>query len=158
MIRYIKVSEAYLGQSEDSVVIDFNYYHANDQFTPRLNQDVWEELEQIAFYKYGAKSHWAKNRNLAFSNVQYKYSKFNLFIEAKNQMDTQNVFSGDWSDDILYGKELVKFHGCALEGQCICSEDRHCSPQKGYYCSHGLVYKEARVCRSLSTFVYPDSL
>ena len=157
LIRYIKASEAYLGQSEDSVVIDFNYYRANDQFTPRLNQDVWEELEQIAFFKYGAKPHWAKNRNLAFSNVQHKYPKFNLFIEAKNQMDTQNVFSGDWSDEILYGKELVKFDGCALEGQCICSEDRHCSPEKGYYCSHGLVYKEARVCRSLSTFVYPDS-
>ncbi|RHN77697.1 putative oxidoreductase [Medicago truncatula] len=158
LIRYIKASEAYLGQSEDSVVIDFNYYRANDQFTPRLNQDVWEELEQIAFFKYGAKPHWAKNRNLAISNVQHKYPKFNLFIEAKNQMDTQNVFSGDWSDEILYGKELVKFDGCALEGQCICSEDRHCSPQKGYYCSHGLVYKEARVCRSSSTFVYPDSL
>ncbi|RHN77695.1 putative oxidoreductase [Medicago truncatula] len=68
LIHYIKALEAYLGQSEDSVVIDFNYYRANDQFTPRLNQDVWEELEQIVFFKYGAKPHWAKNRNLAFSN------------------------------------------------------------------------------------------
>jgi L-gulonolactone oxidase len=50
-IRYIKASEVYLGQSEDSVVIDFNYYLANDQFTARLklNQDVWEELEQLPF-------------------------------------------------------------------------------------------------------------
>ncbi|WJX16525.1 L-gulonolactone oxidase 3 [Trifolium repens] len=158
MIRYIKASEAYLGQSEDSIVIDFNYYRSNDQFTPRLNQDVWEEVEQIAFFKYGAKPHWAKNRNLAFLNVKNKYPKFNVFIDAKNKMDPQNVFSGDWSDEILYGKELVKFDGCALEGQCICSEDRHCSPQKGYYCNHGLVYKDARVCRNLSTFVNTDSL
>ncbi|KEH41492.1 putative oxidoreductase [Medicago truncatula] len=49
LIRYIKASEVYLGQSEDSVVIDFNYYRANDQFPARLNQDVWEKLEQIAF-------------------------------------------------------------------------------------------------------------
>ncbi|CAL5206555.1 unnamed protein product [Lathyrus oleraceus] len=158
MIRYIKASEAYLGPSEDSIVIDFNYYRANDQFAPRLNQDVWEELEQMAFFKYGAKPHWAKNRNLAFLNVQQKYPKFNAFIDAKKQMDPQNVFSGDWSDEILYGKELVKFDGCALEGMCICSEDRHCSPQKGYLCTHGLVYKEARVCRLLSTSVNTDSL
>ncbi|KAI5394222.1 L-gulonolactone oxidase 3 [Lathyrus oleraceus] len=158
LIRYIKASEAYLGPSEDSIVIDFNYYRANDQFTPRLNQDVWEELEQMAFFKYGAKPHWAKNRNLAFLNVRQKYPKFNAFIDAKNQMDPQNVFSGDWSDEILYGKELVKFDGCALEGMCICSEDRHCSPQKGYLCTHGLVYKEARVCRLLSTSVNTDSL
>ncbi|XP_058724629.1 L-gulonolactone oxidase 3 [Vicia villosa] len=158
LIRYIKASEAYLGPSEDSIVIDFNYYRANDPFTPRLNQDVWEELEQMAFFKYGAKPHWAKNRNLAFLNVQQKYPKFNAFIDAKKQMDPQNVFSGDWSDEILYGKELVKFDGCALEGMCICSEDRHCSPQKGYLCTHGLVYKEARVCRLLSTSVSTDSL
>ncbi|KAL5071202.1 hypothetical protein RYX36_022089 [Vicia faba] len=158
LIRYIKASEAYLGPSEDSIVIDFNYYRANDQFTPRLNQDVWEELEQMAFFKYGAKPHWAKNRNLAFLGVQEKYPKFNAFIDAKKQMDPQNVFSGDWSDEILYGKELVKFDGCALEGMCICSEDRHCSPQKGYLCTHGLVYKEARVCRLLSTSVSTDSL
>ena len=147
LIRFIRASDAYLGQSEDSVVIDFNYYRANDASTPRLNQDVWEEVEQMAFFKYGAKPHWAKNRNIAFLGVQHKYPKFNKFVDAKQQLDPQNVFSSTWSDEILYGKELVKADGCALEGLCICSEDRHCSPQKGYYCSQGLVYKEARVCR-----------
>lgn len=156
MIRYIKASDAYLGQSEDSIVIDFNYYRANDPLTPRLNQDVWEEVEQMAFFKYGAKPHWAKNRNLAFLGVQKKYQKFGLFIAAKKQLDPQNVFSREWSDEILYGKELVKFDGCALEGQCICSKDRHCSPQNGYYCSNGLVYKEARVCRYRSFTISED--
>jgi len=149
LIRFIKASSAYLGQPEDSVVVDFNYYRANDPSKPRLNQDVWEEVEQLAFFKYGAKPHWAKNRNIAFLGVQKKYPKFNMFIAAKQKMDPQNVFSSEWSDDILYGKESGKVDGCALEGLCICSEDRHCSPQNGYHCSNGLVYKEARVCTYL---------
>lgn len=153
LIRFIKASDAYLGQSEDSVVVDFNYYRANDASTPRLNQDVWEEVEQLAFFKYGAKPHWAKNRNLAFLGVQHKYPKFNQFIAAKQQLDPQNVFSSIWSEEILYGKESEKTDGCALEGLCICTEDRHCSPQMGYYCSQGLVFKEARVCRYSKSFI-----
>ncbi|RDX84395.1 L-gulonolactone oxidase 3, partial [Mucuna pruriens] len=153
LIRFIKASSAYLGQPEDSVVIDFNYYRANNPSNPRLNQDVWEEVEQLAFFKYGAKPHWAKNRNIAFLGVQQKYPKFNMFIGAKQKLDPQNVFSSKWSDDILYGKESEKFDGCALEGLCICSEDRHCSPQNGYYCRHGLIYKEARVCRYLPSSI-----
>ncbi|KAK7384987.1 hypothetical protein VNO78_30692 [Psophocarpus tetragonolobus] len=147
LIRFIKASTAYLGQSEDSVVLDFNYYRANDPSNPRLNQDVWEEVEQLAFSKYGAKPHWGKNRNIAFLGVQHKYPKFDMFVAAKQKLDPNNVFSSEWSDNILYGKESEKFDGCALEGLCICSEDRHCSPQKGYHCSSGLIYKEARVCR-----------
>nr|KYP63715.1 L-gulonolactone oxidase [Cajanus cajan] len=157
LIRFIKASSAYLGQPEDSVVVDFNYYRANDPSDPRLNQDVWEEVEQLAFFKHGAKPHWAKNRNIAFLGVQQKYPRFNMFVAAKQKMDPQNVFSSKWSDDILYGKELEKFDGCALEGQCICSEDKHCSPQKGYLCSPGLVYKEARVCRYLPSSIPSSS-
>ncbi|KAK7293861.1 hypothetical protein RJT34_16738 [Clitoria ternatea] len=157
LIRFIKASNAYLGQPEDSIVVDFNYYRASDPSNPRLNQDVWEEVEQLAFFKYGAKPHWAKNRNIAFFGVQHKYPKFSMFVAAKQQMDPQNVFSNEWSDDVLYGRELEKFDGCALEGLCICSEHKHCSPQKGYYCSFGLVYKEARVCRYLPSSV-PSSI
>lgn len=147
LVRFIKASSAYLGQSEDSVVVDYNYYRADDASTPRLNQDVWEEVEQMAFFKYGARPHWAKNRKLAFLNVQQKYANFSRFLAAKKQMDPQNMFSSEWSDEILFGTEAAKFDGCALEGQCICSEDRHCSPSKGYFCEPGLVYTEARVCR-----------
>lgn len=147
LIRFIKASTAYLGQSEDSVVIDFNYYRANDPMTPRLNQDVWEEVEQMAFFKYGAKPHWAKNRNLAFLGVQQKYPQFSKFLAAKKQLDSQSMFSSEWSDEILFGKEPIKGDGCALEGQCICSEDRHSNPAKGYFCKTGLVYADARVCR-----------
>ncbi|KAI4316129.1 hypothetical protein L6164_024138 [Bauhinia variegata] len=155
LIRFIKASDAYLGQSEDSVVVDFNYYRADDPTTPRLNQDVWEEVEQLAFFKYGAKPHWAKNRNSAFLGVQNKYPKFNQFLAAKKQMDPQGLFSSKWSEEILYEMEAEKADGCALEGMCICSEDRHCSPQKGYLCKQGLVYQEARVCR-LSVSAIPS--
>lgn len=151
LFRFIKASDAYLGQSEDSVVIDFNYYRADDASTPRLNQDVWEEVEQMAFFKYGAKPHWAKNRNLAFLNVQKKYPNFNKFLAVKKELDPKNMFSSEWSDEIFFGKEGVKGDGCALEGLCICSEDRHCSPGKGYFCQQGLVYKEARICRYSSS-------
>ncbi|XP_010254041.1 PREDICTED: L-gulonolactone oxidase 3 [Nelumbo nucifera] len=146
LIRFIRASEAYLGQAEDSVVVDFNYYRADEASTPRLNQDVWEEVEQMAFFKYGAKPHWAKNRNLAFLGVQQKYPNFSRFLAAKKQLDPENMFSSDWSDEILFGKAAANGDGCALEGQCICSEDSHCNPGKGYFCKPGLVYKEARVC------------
>lgn len=147
LIRFIKASKAYLGQSEDSVVVDFNYYRSNEPLSPRLNQDVWEEVEQMAFFKHGAKPHWAKNRNLAFLDVHNKYPNFSKFLAAKKQLDPLNVFSSEWSDEILFGKDVNRENGCALEGQCVCSEDRHCSPERGYFCHPGLVYKEARVCR-----------
>ncbi|XP_022729242.1 L-gulonolactone oxidase 3-like isoform X1 [Durio zibethinus] len=146
LIRYIKASQAYLGQSEDSIVVDFNYYRADDASTPRLNEDVMEEVEQMAFFKYRARPHWAKNRNLAFFNVQSKYPNYNKFLSVKKRLDPKNIFSSEWSDEILFGTG-VKSDGCALEGLCICSEDRHCSPSKAYFCKPGLVYNEARVCR-----------
>ncbi|CAN1238955.1 L-gulonolactone oxidase 3 [Linum grandiflorum] len=150
LIRFIKGSKAYLGQSEDSVVVDFNYYRADDGETPRLNEDVWEEVEQIAFVKYGAKPHWAKNRNVAFGGVQAKYPNFGKFLAAKGQLDPGNLFSSGWSEKMMAGEAAAdgkKAAGCGLEGGCVCSMDSDCSPEKGYECEEGVVYKEARVCR-----------
>ncbi|OAY72944.1 L-gulonolactone oxidase 3 [Ananas comosus] len=147
LIRFIKSSEAYLGQNEDSVVVDFNYYRADDPLTPRLNQDVWEEVEQMAFFKHGARPHWAKNRKVAFVGVQNKYPKMDKFIAEKKRLDPTGIFDSVLSDEILFGKESEKYDGCALDGQCICSEDTHCSPSQGYLCKPGLVYQEAMVCR-----------
>ncbi|KAL0323834.1 UNVERIFIED_CONTAM: L-gulonolactone oxidase 3 [Sesamum calycinum] len=148
LMRFISKSDAYLGQPEDSVVVDFNYYRADEASTPRLNEDVWEEVEQMAFFKYSGKPHWAKNRKLDFVGVKDKYPNFSKFVGAKNVVDPDNMFSSKWSDEVLLGQAgKVEEDGCALEGQCICSEDRHCSPGNGYFCRRGLVYKEARVCR-----------
>ncbi|KAH0861064.1 hypothetical protein HID58_089325 [Brassica napus] len=148
LIRFIKGSKAYLGQTEDSVVIDFNYYRADDALTPRLIQDVMEEMEQMAFVKDGAKPHWGKNRK-----VQKYGPNFDKFLEVKNKLDPKMMFSSEWSDEILFGRESSKYDGCALEGNCVCSEDRHCSPSKGYFCRQGLVYTQARVCRFSSAQV-----
>lgn len=149
LVRFVRKSEAYLGQDEDSVVVDFNYYRSNEGSTPRLNEDVWEEVEQMAFFKHGAKPHWAKNRNVAFVGVREKYANFSKFVEAKNVLDPKGVFSGGFSDGMLSekGSFVTEEDGCALEGMCVCSEDRHCSPRDGYFCRQGLIYENARVCR-----------
>ncbi|XP_074276512.1 L-gulonolactone oxidase 3 [Silene latifolia] len=147
LVRFIKASNAYLGQIEDSVVIDFNYFRADDPKLPRLNQDVLEEIEQMAFIKYGARPHWAKNRNLAFEGISKKFPNWSKFVEVKKKLDPKGMFSSEWSDEILFGNVEENGVGCALEGLCVCSEDRHCNPSKGYFCEQGLVYLEARVCR-----------
>ncbi|RWW22576.1 hypothetical protein GW17_00013221 [Ensete ventricosum] len=148
LIRFIKKSDALLGQPEDSIVLDFNYYRADDPSTPRLNQDVWEEVEQMAFMKHGARPHWAKNRRVAFLGVHRKYPGFSNFLAAKNQSDPRGMFQNPWWDVVVSAQGSNTGNGCALEGQCICAEDKHCSPSKGYLCRPGLVYKEARVCRA----------
>ncbi|KAI4977991.1 hypothetical protein ZWY2020_014545 [Hordeum vulgare] len=147
LVRFVRRSEAWLGQPEDSVVVDFNYYRAADPSAARLSQDVWEEVEQMAFVKHGARPHWAKNRMVAFRGVQGKYPGWARFAAAKRQLDPRGLFDSPWSDDVVGGKELGKEDGCALDGGCVCSEDRHCSPEQGYYCRTGLVFTEARVCR-----------
>lgn len=148
LIRFIKSSEAYLGQTEDSVVADFNYFRADDASTPRLNQDVMEEIEQIAFRKYDARPHFGKNRRAAFYGFQHKYLHWGKFMKAKMRLDPDGVFDSFWLNDVLKPEsELEKEDGCAMEGRCICSADRHCNPNRGYLCKPGLVYKEAMVCR-----------
>ncbi|XP_019183724.1 PREDICTED: L-gulonolactone oxidase 3 [Ipomoea nil] len=151
LIRFVKASAAHLGPPEDSVVVDINYYRADDAVTPRLSQDVWEEVEQLAFFKHGARPHWGKNRDVAFAGVRGKYPGFDKFVAAKKELDPDNVFSGEWLDEVVFGKGRggVKGDGCALEGLCVCSEDRHCSPSNGYFCRPGVVYKDARVCTYL---------
>lgn len=46
------------------------------------------------------------------------------------------MFSDDWSNKILYRKELVNFDDYAFEGQLFVLKIDIYSPPKGYYCCH----------------------
>ncbi|GLJ38530.1 hypothetical protein SUGI_0785170 [Cryptomeria japonica] len=151
LMRFVKASSAYLVANEDSVDFDFTYYRSKDPTVPRLDEDMLEELEQMGLFKYGGTPHWAKNNDIAFhEGVLKKYKKGEEFLKAMKNYDPEGLLSNEWTDGVLgIAKEgvIIDKDGCSLEGLCLCVEDKHCAPDKGYFCRARRVYVDARVHR-----------
>ncbi|OAE28974.1 hypothetical protein AXG93_3036s1010 [Marchantia polymorpha subsp. ruderalis] len=153
LMRYMKRSVgAHLGVTEDGVAMDIVSYRSRDPKVPTLNGDTYDEIEQMALFKYKARAHLGKNRPVGFIDSHKRFRNLNKFLEVKNRYDPLGHFSNEWTDKVLNigganGRIQTLRPFCALEGLCICSEDIHCNPEAFYFCRSGLVFKKARVCR-----------
>ncbi|EFJ06711.1 hypothetical protein SELMODRAFT_430460 [Selaginella moellendorffii] len=150
LLRYVAASRALLGKPFDGVDVGLTYYRSRNGSVPRLNMDVWQEVEQMAISKYGGVPHWGKNTPVTFSNLGTGSSPvLERFVGAMRRMDPDGLFSSTWSDRLLgiqaFGTVMAA--GCALEGLCICARDEHCAPEKSYYCRPRRVFTAAMVCR-----------
>ncbi|KAL4203006.1 hypothetical protein AMTRI_Chr02g224090 [Amborella trichopoda] len=151
LMRFLKKSQAHLGNKEDAIHMEFFYYSSRRPEEPRWNEHIMEEMEQILLFKYSGRPHWAKNRVYAFKGVTEKVADWGQFVKVKKEMDSLGFFSSAWSDTVLglgsIGRVERRRPRCALDGLCVCESDLDCAPEAGLVCANGTVWSRARVCR-----------
>ncbi|GLJ25482.1 hypothetical protein SUGI_0487870 [Cryptomeria japonica] len=153
-MRSIKKSEVYLGPTEDQVTIELLTYRPREAGTPKWNEDVYQEIEQMVIEKYGGGLHWGKSGGHLFGGLAKRTVNLQGFLKVKDRFDPQRVFSNDWTDSLfgIRGKVVEELRdGCALDKMCKCREDRHCAPEKGSLCKSGKVWEYARVCKKINS-------
>lgn len=130
LFRVVKKADTYLGiAKEDTVMVDFAWSRGNDGTTPRLDIDVFQELEQIVFDKHGARPYWERNHNCVSEGASKKYPNLPKFLDTKNRFEPLGSFSREWSEAVL-GLNGEGAPGmttdapfCAIEGNCKCVID-----------------------------------
>ncbi|XP_057835543.2 L-gulonolactone oxidase 2 [Cryptomeria japonica] len=152
-MRSVKKSDAYLGPAEDQVTLELQTYRPREAGIPKWNEDVFQEIEQMVVEKYKGVLHWGKSGGHLFEGVAKWSANLEEFLKVKDRFDPSGFFSNDWTDGLfeIGGKRVEELRdGCALDKMCKCREDRHCAPDKGYFCREGRIWSKARVCRKSS--------
>ncbi|CAI5512779.1 unnamed protein product [Closterium sp. Naga37s-1] len=149
--RFIKGSDTLLSTTEDSVMVDIQYYRSDDPSLPRTSQDVTDEYEQIIGKMFNGKPHWGKNKDVSFIDVPSKYPNLPRFLKVRENFDPRGLFLNEWAKRVLgLSQQPVQVYGdqCAMRGLCHCAADVHCNPALGSYCRRGLIYTDATVCKT----------
>ncbi|CAI5530159.1 unnamed protein product [Closterium sp. Naga37s-1] len=152
--RFIRGSDTLLSTTEDSVMVDIQYYRSDDPSQPRTSQDVTDEYEQIIGKMFNGKPHWGKNKDVSFIDVPSKYPHLPRFLKVREAFDPRGLFLNEWAKRVLgLSQQPVQVYGdqCAMRGLCHCAADVHCNPALGSYCRRGLIYTNATVCKTDSS-------
>ncbi|WP_444927478.1 D-arabinono-1,4-lactone oxidase [Microbulbifer sp. TRSA002] len=148
--RFGKASDSYLGMTagRDTAFVGIEYtLRQRGEAVPK-NYFVNLEIEQMSLRKYGARPHWGKNSVAIFEDMAARFPKWSQFIDVKEELDPNNMFSNPFWDRVSGADPLENYltPGCNPDGQCYCQVDEHC--EDGASCQAGAWYAEARICKA----------
>ncbi|GLJ25490.1 hypothetical protein SUGI_0488080 [Cryptomeria japonica] len=106
-MRSIKKSEVYLGPKEDVVTLDMMNYRSRAAGTPKWNEDVYQEIEQMIIEKHGGVLHWGKSGGYLFQGLAKRATNLEKFLEVKKKFDSSGLFSNEWTDGKVWKKARV---------------------------------------------------
>jgi FAD-linked oxidoreductase len=94
--RFVKGDDIWLSPScgRDSAYMAFHV----DNRTP--HQPYFNDIEKIML-EYGGRPHWGKMHSLKSDTFSKLYPKWNDFVDLKNKLDPQEMFSNDYVKEIF---------------------------------------------------------